>query len=142
MRTLSAGDCIVYRVHKVSQHPTPRAKELYPSRWGETYSYVVDKYWTVSAVPDDQTIEVVTRRGKIHHLDVSDPNLRKASRFERLRLRERFPKLSEMMNLRSMRIASPWQAHDDNVEREVFLFLMLMGLIAVMAIVWHLARLH
>ena len=87
------GEHVVYRKQKMSTHPGPRADEIYPSASGEDYSYVVDKYWTVKRTIDEETIEVQTRRGKLHQLRVDDPVLRKATWLENLLYRKRFPTL-------------------------------------------------
>jgi len=52
---------------------------------------VVDKFWTVSSVNSDGTVEVITRTGKKHILPVNDPNMRKADLFRHLLNRKRFP---------------------------------------------------
>jgi len=95
MRRFSAGDHVVYRKQKHSAHPGSRAQEIQPAQHGETYSYMVDKYWTVARAIDDETIEVLTRRGKVHRLSVNDPLLRKASLLEKVFKRRRFPDLAE-----------------------------------------------
>ena len=83
------GDFVVYHKRKTSTHPSLRAKAVYPARHGETYSYVIDKFWKVINVFDD-AIEIETRRGKRLVLDQSDPLLRKASLFERVLFKDRF----------------------------------------------------
>jgi hypothetical protein len=88
------GDHIVYCKCKASPHPGPRANHVRPSQHGEDYSYVVDKYWVVSAVLDD-CIEAMTRTGKLHFLEPDDPNLRKATLIEKLFSRDRFPQLAK-----------------------------------------------
>lgn len=91
MRKFKVGDRIVYRKPKVSDHPGPRAEDVHPSPHGEDYSYVVDKYWVVAEVLDDETIVAVTRRGKKHRLRVDDPNLHKAGPLGKLLKGDRFP---------------------------------------------------
>ena len=88
------GDHIIYRKQKASPHPSRRARNIRPSDYGETYSYLVEKYWVVSAVLDDGCIEVMTRTGKLHYLRADDPNLRQPSLIERWFYRDRFPQLS------------------------------------------------
>ncbi len=138
MRGLTVGDCVVYRVYKISTHPTPRAKELYPSLSGETYSYAVDKYWIVADVHADQRIEVVTRSGKLRSLNSNDPNLHKASLFEEVRLRERFPQLAEVIGWRRRL----WLPCHEDIAREVILLYLLMFILLVALIVWHPIRLQ
>ena len=93
MNTFDIGDWVVYQKEKVSTHPGPRACEVFPSEHGEDYSYIVPKFWQIAETPDDRHVVVVTRTGKRHTLNVDDPHLHKASLFERLRYRDRFPKM-------------------------------------------------
>jgi len=93
--TLQAGDRIVYLKQKVSTHPGPRARDIHPSEHGDTYSYLVNKFWVVEDVLRDGRIVVRTRTRKQHYLKPDDPNLRKASLIEQLRFRARFPELLE-----------------------------------------------
>jgi hypothetical protein len=86
-----SGDLVIYTLTKQSPHPGPRARSIHPSESGEDYSYVVDKFWMVSRVTDDRQIEIVTRKGKTRTVDVTDPLLRKATWWEKLRYRNRFP---------------------------------------------------
>jgi len=138
MGSLAVGDCVVYRVYKISTHPTPRAKELRPSQCGETYSYAVDKYWVVANVPTDERIEVVTRSGKLRSLNSNDPNLHKVGFFEKLRLHERFPQLAEVISWRR-RLWLP--CHEDSA-REVIILYLLMFILLVALILWHPIRLQ
>jgi hypothetical protein len=94
MQKYSVGDHVVYRKPKVSSQPGPRAASVRPSGCGEDYAYVVDKYWIVSAIVDEETIEVSTRRGKTHRLKVDDPHLCKAGLIARWLHRTRFPSRS------------------------------------------------
>lgn len=86
-----AGDRVVYRKTKSSTHPGPRATEVRPAAQGESYRYQVDKYWTVAKVLDGGRLEIVTRTGKRLELSAADPNLRKPTWLERIRLKDRFP---------------------------------------------------
>jgi hypothetical protein len=90
------GDPIVYHKPKSSACPGPRARQVYPLEHGELYHYVVDKFWKVSSVNNDGTIEVVTRTGKKHVLTTSDPNIRKAHPIQQMFYRKRFPELSPL----------------------------------------------
>lgn len=85
------GDPIVYHKPKSSTSPGPRAKDIYPLANGEHYHYVVDKFWKVTSVNNDGTIEVVTRTGKKHKLPVNDPNISKAHPLQQFLNRKRFP---------------------------------------------------
>lgn len=90
------GDRIVYRKQKASTRPGPRAHDVYAAPFGETYSYVVDKFWRIQDLTDDGRIVATTRTHKIHYLNPNDPNLHKAGWLERLRYRSRFPQAEEV----------------------------------------------
>jgi hypothetical protein len=94
VRDIHVGDPIVYCIQKVSSHPGRRARAIDPAPCGETYSYLVDKFWTVETVLDDGRIVAVTRTRKHHCLSPADPHLRKAGWVERLRHWSRFPQLN------------------------------------------------
>lgn len=93
MSKFEVGDHIVYHKQKVSRSPGPRAVDVTACEHGDNYWYIVDKYWTVAAVFDDGTIEVVTRRGKRHRLEANDRRLRKARLLDELLHHSRFPDL-------------------------------------------------
>jgi len=93
---LKPGDAVVYHLSKVSTDPGPRAKDVHPAEFGETYSYVVEKYWTVAEVLPNGQLVLVTRRGKRHVLSAADPCLRPARWWERWLYRSRFPDLSRV----------------------------------------------
>jgi predicted transcriptional regulator of viral defense system len=90
---IEVGDPIVYCKQKVSTHPGERAYEISPAENGDNYSYIVDKYWTVADVLEDNLV-AITRTNKHHLLRKDDPNLRRARIIERLRYRNRFPQLN------------------------------------------------
>ncbi len=90
-RRPSRGDLVVYRKLKCTPRPGPRAADLSPSPHGEDYVYYVDKFWVVEDC-DDDTIVVLTRRGKRHYLQRDDPRLRRPSLWERIRYGAHFPK--------------------------------------------------
>lgn len=85
------GNLVIYRMRKRSPRPGPRAMAISPELHGEAYSYEVEKYWVVADSLDDGTIMLQTRRGKRHRVAAVDPNLRRASWWERLLYRRRFP---------------------------------------------------
>ena len=85
------GDFVVYRKQKHSVHPGPHARGISPAANGDNYSYYVDKFWTVVSVQPDRTLVICTRRGKQHTVVADDPALRRASWWERLLFRHRFP---------------------------------------------------
>jgi len=91
------GDVVVYRKQKSSVHPGPHARDIKPAPHGDSYSYSVDKFWRVISVLHDNTLVVLTRRGKQHTITADDPALRRAHWWERLLFRHRFPpwKLAE-----------------------------------------------
>ena len=92
------GEAVVYTKSKQSAAPGPRAKQVNPARQGDSYSYVVDKYWRIKQVHGDATVTLVTRRGKMHVLPIEDPCLRKANLWERLLQSHRFPSRSSFTN--------------------------------------------
>jgi hypothetical protein len=87
------GDLVIYRKYKFSVHPGPHAKAIHPTPKGEYYSYCVDKFWRVVSVEPDHQVVVCTRRGKHNTVSAVDPALRRASWWERLLFRHRFPSL-------------------------------------------------
>ena len=92
------GDPVIFRVTKQSTDPGPRAVDVHPAQSGETYSYQVDKFWTVAEVANGQ-LQLVTRRGKQRSVPRDDLRLRHASWWERWIYGNRFPKLSQVSGL-------------------------------------------
>jgi hypothetical protein len=90
-RHFVVGDRVVYSRQKHSSSPGPRAQEVTPAAHGESYSYLVDKYWRVVAVEPDGVLLVRTRRGKQHRVRMDDPRLRRPTMWERLFRADRFP---------------------------------------------------
>jgi hypothetical protein len=90
------GEPVIFVVSKSSQDPGPRAKHVYPAPAGETYSYQVEKFWTVADIRSDGHVVLVTRRGKQHDVEVADPRLRPARIWERWLYRQRFPSLDSV----------------------------------------------
>jgi hypothetical protein len=88
---IQPGDVVVYRKQKVSFHPGPHGKDIQPAVHGETYSYLVEKFWRVEAVLPDEKLAVRTRTGKQHTVAAADPSLRRVHWWERLLFRDRFP---------------------------------------------------
>jgi len=93
-KSLKPGDPVVVRVSKNSTDPGPRAKEVHPAKHGDWYSYEVEKFWTVSEVLADGSLNLVTRRGKTHTLQVDDPRLRPLRWWEHWFYRDRIPLLT------------------------------------------------
>lgn len=96
-----AGDWVIYRKTKFSSLPGPRARNVAASENGESYAYNVDKYWVVTEVLPDGAVRVLTRRRKQLEFLIHDPNLRRASWWERLRYRRRFEEVVESVKLLS-----------------------------------------
>ena len=90
------GDWIVFRKTKFSEHPTSRAIEVTPSRQGDGYSYVVEKYWVVVDTLENGNIVVCTRRGKRHEIEPDEFKVRKATLWDRVLRRSRFQETSEV----------------------------------------------
>jgi hypothetical protein len=88
------GDFVIYRKHKFSVHPGPNAKGIFPAPHGDYYSYCVDKFWRVISVQPNHEVVICTRRGKQHTVAADDPALRRATWWERLLFRHRFPALT------------------------------------------------
>ncbi|OYP28234.1 hypothetical protein [Rhodopirellula sp. MGV] len=85
-----AGDWAVYRKSKQGANPGRRAAQVIASSKGETYRYVVDKFWVVDEVLSDGRLRLITARGKVHTIESDDPNLRRPGFLQRLLWRERF----------------------------------------------------
>ncbi len=94
VKSLKVGDAVCYKKRKVSDRPTAKAIDLQPTAGGDDYHYKVNKYWTVTSICGEDKIEVVTRRGKKHIIDVHDPCLRKVRLLERLLFRYQFPSIN------------------------------------------------
>lgn len=86
----SQGDWVIYAKQKVSASPGKRAQEVSPAAKGDTYSYVVEKFWVVDEATSDGKLRLKTRRGKEHVVDVDDPLLRRPKWWEKLWYGNRF----------------------------------------------------
>jgi hypothetical protein len=93
-----AGDWVVYRKLKHSASPGPRASNVSPSLHGELYSYFVAKFWIVEEVLADGRLRLRTRRGKTRMIDASDPNLRRATWWQRWIYKYRFREIQAETN--------------------------------------------
>ena len=87
---LKHGDWVIYRKQKSSTSPGARATDVHPASRGDTYHYLVDKFWIVEEVIDGKQILLRTRRGKQNTIDANDPRLRRPRWWERLLYRNRF----------------------------------------------------
>lgn len=85
------GDPVIFCVSKFSTDPGPRATDIHPAAHGETYSYLVPKFWRVESLKSDGSLVLVTRRGKRHIVSCDDPRLRAPSLWERWLYGHRFP---------------------------------------------------
>lgn len=90
-RRFKRGDLVVFAKDKRSTCPGPRAHEVHPARYGEGYLYKVDKFWMIGEDERDGSVILITRRGRTHRINVSDPRLHRASLWQRLRHRHKFP---------------------------------------------------
>ena len=84
------GEVVVFAKQKYSTSPGPRAKNVMGNDKGESYSYIVDKFWRIVETDSDQ-ITLKTRRGKLQTINVDDRRLRRLTLLERLFMRSRFP---------------------------------------------------
>ena len=90
------GDIVVVARQKHRTSPGPRAREVTPASSGDTYSYIVDKYWLVKDIEDGE-LRLLTRTGKEHVIAADDFRIRKPSIWERLFLRHKFPPQALLM---------------------------------------------
>lgn len=90
------GDWAIYRKQKRSGSPGPRATAVYPDEHGDSYTYVVDKYWIVEAITDSGELQLVTRTGKRHTVAADDHRLRPPRWWERWTLAGRFRNVEQL----------------------------------------------
>jgi hypothetical protein len=102
----TAGDWVIYRKLKHSASPGPRAHHVSPSPSGELYSYFVDKFWIVQSVLPDGHLQLLTRTGKTHLIEPSDPHLRGARWWERWLYKDRFREIEAIIPRSGDRIES------------------------------------
>jgi hypothetical protein len=95
--TLQVGDWVIYRKSKQSAAPGPRAQQVSPSPKGETYNYVVDKFWIVTELMDGSHVKLKTRRGKEHIVPLDDRNLRLLTFWQRWLYRRRFQEVEQAL---------------------------------------------
>ena len=86
----SPGDWAIYRKSKRSTSPGPRAANVVASAKGESYTYVVDKFWVVENTLPGGRVLLRTATGKTNIIDSTDPGLRRPSLVQRLMWRQRF----------------------------------------------------
>ncbi len=90
LRRFRRGDIVVVARQKFSTSPGPRAREVSPASSGDSYSYIVDKFWLVKSCEDGE-LRLLTRTGKEHVISADDFRVRKPTIWERLFSRTRFP---------------------------------------------------
>jgi hypothetical protein len=89
-RPWKPGDWVIYRMSKHGVAPGRRAHHVSASRKGESYNYIVDKFWVIERISDEGDLFVRTPGGKTRTISANDPNLRPARWWHRLQWGERF----------------------------------------------------
>ncbi len=89
-RTWKPGDWVIYRMTKHGVAPGRRAHHVSASRKGESYNYLVDKFWVVDKVEPNGDLQIRTPGGKVRIISADDPNLRRARWWHRLQWGNRF----------------------------------------------------
>ena len=90
LRRFRRGDVVVVARQKYSTSPGPRAREVSPATSGDSYSYIVDKFWIVESCENGE-LRLLTRTGKAHVIAEGDFRVRKPTLWERLFSRDKFP---------------------------------------------------
>lgn len=90
LRGFRRGDVVVVARQKYSTSPGPRARDVSPASSGDSYSYIVDKFWIVKSC-QDRELRLLTRTGKEHVISADDFRVRKPTLWERLFVRHKFP---------------------------------------------------
>ena len=89
-RHYQVGDWIIYRMTKHGVAPGRRAYHVSASQKGESYNYLVDKFWVVDTIDDQGNLHVRTPGGKTRILAADDRNIRRARWWHRWQWRQRF----------------------------------------------------
>lgn len=84
------GDWVIYRLSKRGTSPGRRAHHVSASPKGESYNYLVDKFWVVQDITAQGDLVVRTPGGKVRTLRPDDPNLRPARWWHRMQWGSRF----------------------------------------------------
>ena len=92
------GDWVIYRATRHGKRPSPKAQQIFPASKGELYTYVVEKLRQVVEICEDGSLVLEARSGKRRVVACDDPNVRRASWWERIRYRRR------MRAIRAMRV--------------------------------------
>lgn len=90
LRRFRRGDVVVVARQKYSTSPGPRAREVSPATSGDSYSYIVDKFWIVESCENGE-LRLLTRTGKAHVIAENDFRVRKPTLWERLFVKHKFP---------------------------------------------------
>jgi len=89
-RPWKPGDWIVYRMTKHGVAPGRRAHHVSATPKGESYNYLVDKFWVIDSVSPNGDLYVRTPGGKTRVISANDPNARRARWWHRLQWGARF----------------------------------------------------
>ena len=82
--SFSERDLVVYEKSKHGTHPGRRARDIRPASAGDTYRYLVTKYWIIERVPPSGRLTLRTPGGKRPEIERYDPSLRRATWLELL----------------------------------------------------------
>ena len=85
-KSFKKGQVVIFCKEKHSTRPGPRARNVRPAHRGDMYDYLVDKFWIVAGIEDDELV-LRTPKGKIRRVSPEDPHLRKPRLTERMWLR-------------------------------------------------------
>ena len=92
VREFKIGDYVIFRRLRSANRPSRKATRIRPSLRGESYAFVVNKYWIVDDLIDDEELVLLrTPKGKTISVSIHDPSLRHATIVERWLYRRRFP---------------------------------------------------
>ncbi len=82
MRVFTPGDRVVYEELQAA------------AAAGQSSAYVVEHFMTVRESREKGTLVLMTGKGTLHVTHNDNPNVRRASLWERFRYRDRFPQLT------------------------------------------------
>lgn len=85
------GQRVVFAKDKFGERPGERARDVVGTQKGDSYSYIVEKYWVIDEIQENGKLLLRTRRGKLHLIDQEHPGLRLPTWWEKLFLSGRFP---------------------------------------------------
>ena len=93
MRKFRPGDQVIYYQAQYRNTATPGGNVATLQRVEQAVE-VVDHYMTVRESSRKGTLVLVANSGQLHVTHNDDPNIRRASLWERFRYRDRFPRLA------------------------------------------------